>query len=149
MLMVWLASAAYSQRLMLMVAADAAVAVYMLLVVMPLAAGRPRLVAAAPIVVVNVMLPLLFTAHGEIPSLVASAFNNCWCSPWLALQARRLHCHQRTWPWARPRRLWILYGQHVHCTSAIVAYSAACHMQEGCCEVHDRLGCSFHFETCM
>lgn len=76
--MEWLASAPYSQRLMLLIAADAAVAVYILWVVMPQAAGRKRLIASAPIVLVNCLLPLLFTTRGEVPSLVAAAFNNCW-----------------------------------------------------------------------
>lgn len=76
--MALLATTPYLHRLLLLLIVDAVMAVYMLRLVMPKAAGRSRLVLVAPLVVINCLLPLLFTPDGEVISVVATAFNNCW-----------------------------------------------------------------------
>ena len=74
----WLNTAPYSQRLGVLLAADLLISQYVWRVVAGRPAGRKRLLAALPVLVVNLATPLLFRTDGEIVTLVAIAFTHVW-----------------------------------------------------------------------
>ncbi len=103
--MEWLNSAPYGQRLGLLLMADLVTSQYVWRVVAAIPAGRQRMAAAAPVVAVNMLTPLLFRTDGEIVTRVAIAFTHVWCDN--EIGALKVHevCRERSRRLERPRQL--------------------------------------------